>query len=208
MCFPTLWVWLPGLLALLLYQPFRPYRAAGFVYVVGMLILTVLHGKSYYSLGYYPVLLSFGAVWLETQLAQFRWARVVQPGLLALPVLLMLLLLPFVFTLYPPAHMQRIGQKYQGTGILRWEDGRNHLLPQDYADMLGWQELADKTWQAYQHLPDSTRRFTLIKCDNYGQPAPLTTTTGVGRCRRLIASMAATCSGFLSGPRCLTATCC
>ena len=33
----------------------------------------------------------------------------------------------------------------QWTGIegpLRWETGAMHELPQDYADMLGWQEMA------------------------------------------------------------------
>jgi len=35
--------------------------------------------------------------------------------------------------------------------------------------MLGWRELADKTWQAYQALPAPTRARTLIKCSNYGQ---------------------------------------
>ncbi|WP_022825959.1 glycosyltransferase family 39 protein [Hymenobacter norwichensis] len=169
MCFPAVWIWVPGLLALLFYQPFRTYRVVGFIYLAGLLILTVLHGKSYYALGYYPVLLSFGAVWLEPQLARFRWGVVARPILLAVPVLLILPVLPFLFTLYPPAHMQRIGPQYQSLGILRWEDGQNHPLPQDYADMVGWQELADKTWQAYQHLPNSTRQFTLIKCDNYGQ---------------------------------------
>lgn len=170
MCFPALWIWLAGLLALLLYRPFQPYRAVGWLYLAGLLILTVLHGKSYYALGYYPMLLSFGAVWLEQALARRpRLGWVLRPVLLVAPVLLILRILPFLFTLYPPDYMKEIGPRYQRLGMLRWEDGQDHALPQDYADMLGWQELADKTWQAYQSLPDSTRRRTLIKCDNYGQ---------------------------------------
>ncbi|HEX8426619.1 glycosyltransferase family 39 protein [Hymenobacter sp.] len=169
MCFPALWVWLAGLLALLFYRPFRAYRAVGIIYLAGLLLLTVLHGKSYYGLGYYPMLLSFGAVWMERQLAGVRFAAVLRPVLLVLPVLVLLPVLPFVFTLYPPAHMQRIGPTYRDLGVLRWEDGQNHPLPQDYADMVGWQELADKTWQAYQALPAAARAHTLIKCDNYGQ---------------------------------------
>lgn len=51
--------------------------------------------------------------------------------------------------------------------MLRWEDGKDHLLPQDFADMLGWKELAFKTDSVYQNLPDKTN--TLILCDNYGQ---------------------------------------
>ncbi|KKX47100.1 hypothetical protein L950_0228290 [Sphingobacterium sp. IITKGP-BTPF85] len=28
--------------------------------------------------------------------------------------------------------------------MLTWEDGKEHQLPQDFADMLGWKELAKK----------------------------------------------------------------
>ncbi|HQS53151.1 MAG TPA: glycosyl transferase, partial [Daejeonella sp.] len=42
---------------------------------------------------------------------------------------------------------------------------KNHALPQDYADMLGWKELARKTDSLFSKLPD----HTLVLCDNYGQ---------------------------------------
>ncbi|RYU78463.1 ArnT family glycosyltransferase [Hymenobacter persicinus] len=170
MCFPALWVWLPGLLALLLYRPFRPYRSLGLLFLLGLALLTVLHGKSYYALGYYPLLFAPGAVWLEHRLAGrprlSPWLRPVLPGLL---VLLAVPLFPYAYSVYPPARMQQIGEAYRNTGANRWEDGQLHPLPQDYADMLGWQELADKVWQVYQTLPDSTRANTLILCDNYGE---------------------------------------
>jgi hypothetical protein len=51
--------------------------------------------------------------------------------------------------------------------LLRWEDGKDHLLPQDYADMLGWKELAAKTDAIYDKLQN--REHTLILCDNYGE---------------------------------------
>jgi hypothetical protein len=51
--------------------------------------------------------------------------------------------------------------------LLRWEDGKDHLLPQDFADMLGWKELALKVDSAYLKLPNKDN--TLILCDNYGQ---------------------------------------
>ncbi|TGD79892.1 glycosyltransferase family 39 protein [Hymenobacter wooponensis] len=170
MCVPALWVWVPGLLALLFSPTFRAYRAVGLIYCLGLLILTVLHGKSYYALGYYPILFAAGAVWWEQRLAHWpsagRWLR---PALLVLPFLIVIPLYPFLTTLYAPARLEQLAEAYRGTGVLRWEDGQDHALPQDFADMLGWQELAEKTWQAYQALPDSTRARTLIKCDNYGQ---------------------------------------
>ncbi|RSK48756.1 glycosyltransferase family 39 protein [Hymenobacter rigui] len=166
---PGLWVWSAGLLALLA-GPLRQYRAVGLLSCGGWLLLTVLHGKSYYALGYYPILFAAGGVWWEQAWAKWpRAARLARPVLLLLPVLLCLPLLPLLFTVEPPARMQALGPRYQSTGAFRWEDGRNHALPQDFADMLGWQELADKTWQAYLALPAATRAHTLILAANYGQ---------------------------------------
>ena len=165
---PALLVWVPGLGAALRGRPAPAARAAGLVYAGGLLILSVLHGKSYYALGYYPALFAVGAVWWQAQLA----ARPrLQVALLGLPVLLLAPIFCIIYPLLSPAQMMRFGQRplYQKLGINRWEDGRVHPLPQDFADMQGWQELADKTYQAYQALPDSTRAGTLLKCGNYGQ---------------------------------------
>jgi len=51
--------------------------------------------------------------------------------------------------------------------MLRWEDGKDHALPQDFADMLGWKELARKTDSVYALIPNPEK--TLVLCDNYGQ---------------------------------------
>jgi hypothetical protein len=56
---------------------------------------------------------------------------------------------------------------YKKYGLLRWEDGKDHTLPQDYADMVGWRELTQKTDSIYATLPAQIQ--TLILCDNYGQ---------------------------------------
>ncbi|MVN75351.1 glycosyl transferase [Hymenobacter sp. HMF4947] len=172
LCVAALLVWVPGLWAALRGRPVLAARVAGLVYVGGLLILTLLHGKSYYSLGYYPALFAVGAVWWQAQLAHRpRWRM----ALLAVPVLLWV---PFVYNIFPvlpPAAMAHFSQQplQQKLGFTHWEDGKAHALPQDFADMLGWRELADKTYQAYQALPDSTRARTLIKCDNYGQAAAI-----------------------------------
>ena len=51
--------------------------------------------------------------------------------------------------------------------MLRWEDGKEYPLPQDFADMLGWKELAAKVDKAYLEFNDPAH--TLVLCDNYGQ---------------------------------------
>jgi hypothetical protein len=164
----ALLVWVPGLWAALRGRPAPAARVAGLLYLGGMLILNLLHGKGYYALGYYPALFAVGAVWWQARLAARPQLRM---ALLALPFLLLAPFVCIIYPLLPPPQMVRLGQTpaYERLGINRWEDGQIHPLPQDFADMLGWQELAAKTYQAYQALPDSTRAATLIKCDNYGQ---------------------------------------
>jgi hypothetical protein len=56
----------------------------------------------------------------------------------------------------------------KGTGILKWEDQQDHPLPQDFADMLGWDEMAKKTATAYHSLDSAQQKNTFIFCDNYG----------------------------------------
>ncbi|MDB5267890.1 MAG: glycosyl transferase [Hymenobacter sp.] len=182
MCIGAVWVWVPGLLALLLSRALRPYRVVGLVVVFGIGLQALLHGKDYYTLGYYPVLFSSGAWWWEqrfrvvnqpNQPGALAWRPVVQVALLSLPLLLLLWMMPFIYPLRSPAAMAALRPRYAALGLYRWEDGQNHALPQDYADMRGWREMADKTWAAYQRLPAALRAHTLIKCANYGQASAL-----------------------------------
>ena len=59
-------------------------------------------------------------------------------------------------------------------GVLRWEDQKNHPLPQDFADMLGWEEMAEKTSAAFHSLDSSQQTNTIIFCDNYGMAGAVT----------------------------------
>jgi hypothetical protein len=67
--------------------------------------------------------------------------------------------------------MVAFGEKMINRGmdvLLKWEDGQVHPLPQDYADMVGWDELGEKTWTFYAELPDSVRSDTWVYGENYG----------------------------------------
>ena len=64
----------------------------------------------------------------------------------------------------------------------RFEDGSIHSLPQDYADMLGWEELTYITNKAYQMIGDKKASF--IYCENYGQAGAITIIGKNMVCRR------------------------
>jgi hypothetical protein len=51
---------------------------------------------------------------------------------------------------------------------LRWEDGNYRNLTQDYADMLGWQELPQKVAKIYHGLTDEEKANIMIYGGSYG----------------------------------------
>ncbi|PSR56786.1 glycosyl transferase [Adhaeribacter arboris] len=165
---PALFIWLAGLLALFLANWARPYRLIGWIYVAVIAIFLLLHGKSYYALGLYPVLLAFGGVTWE-HLLNKKHQFYLRPILLVLSLAVMAPLVPLLLPVLSPEATSQYCQKFKATGVLRWEDGQDHLLPQDYADMLGWAEMAGLVRQAYATLSDKERTEAIIWCDNYGE---------------------------------------
>jgi hypothetical protein len=84
----------------------------------------------------------------------------------------------FLFISLPLMGPEKLAAFYQktnsnGKGILRWEDQRDHPLPQDFADMLGWEEMTQKAASAYHSLDSSEKVNTIIFCDNYGMAGAL-----------------------------------
>ncbi|MNV36814.1 hypothetical protein D3C71_1283070 [compost metagenome] len=87
--------------------------------------------------------------------------------MITLTVILFLPIYDIAFPNRNPAYFVDHPEKYRKYGMLTWEDGEEHPLPQDFADMLGWKELARKVDSVYRQIPD--RQNTLVLCDNYGQ---------------------------------------
>ena len=131
-----------------------------------LLTFIYLRAKSYYAIGLYPIYIAFGAVYLETIL-QSGWKKYLQPIAIIIPVLFFIPMYNIMFPNKSPDYIVNHSGLYKKYGLLRWEDGRDHVLPQDYADMLGWKELANKVDSVFSTL--SGRGQTLILCDNYGQ---------------------------------------
>lgn len=152
-----------GLYALCAYKPFLEYRLFLFAFVFTLAVFVILRAKSYYAIGLYPVYIAFGAVFLADKVRS-RWLLAM---LVLIPILFFIPLLDFAFPNKKPEEIARNPERYRQLGLLRWEDGKDHRLPQDFADMLGWKELAAKVDAAYASIPD--RKMTIVLCDNYGQ---------------------------------------
>lgn len=162
----SLFVIISALYALLFYKPFKKYRTFFWTFFFTLIVFIFFKAKDYYAIGLYPIYISFGSVFLANILKD-GWKKYLQPIAIAIPVLIFIPILNIAFPNKSPEYIIEHSGKYKELGLLRWEDGKDHLLPQDYADMLGWKELARKVDSIYIKVPNSNQ--TLILCDNYGQ---------------------------------------
>lgn len=167
----TSFVWLSGIAFFLFTERGRIFRAAGWIYVAALALLLVFSGKDYYLLPAYPMLLAGGSVliagwaWIESR----KWLKA---AAIIFVVTVHLPVIPYGIPIYSVTKMQdfclHMAERYGLDGPLRWETGRMHKLPQDYADMLGWENIVKESGKVYRELSDQERSECAVIAANYG----------------------------------------
>jgi hypothetical protein len=161
-----------GLIHLLTGKGTINFRFLGYLALFVIISLLLLKGKSYYTLGIFPLLIAAGGV------AYDRWLRGMILRIL-IPVLAVLLTIPAVPVGLPvwneeglKTYFKVVDEEYGIDLGRRFEDGTIHSLPQDYADMIGWEELTMLTDSAYNMISD--KNASIIYAENYGQAGAIT----------------------------------
>ena len=166
MTLPAVFVWVGGMIWLFINKEFR-FIAFTYLFVICLLILG--SGKGYYALGIYPVLFACGAVAFQQWTAKAKWLN---PVMIAIILFMTWVILPMALPIWEPAKLAAFYKRHDIKH--KWEDQKEHPLSQDFADMLGWKELTQKTEHSFNiSLPDTTRSNTYIYCDNYGEAGAL-----------------------------------
>jgi hypothetical protein len=161
-----------GLIFLLSAEKMKKFRFLGFLSLFIITGIMLLKGKSYYTLGIFPLLIIAGAVSYDTWLGR-TWSRVLIPLILVIMTLpLMPMGLPIFQTAGLIKYFHTLDKKYGINAGRRFEDGSIHSLPQDYADMLGWEELTTLADKAYRMIGNKETAF--IYGENYGQAGAIT----------------------------------
>lgn len=155
-----------GFYALWRFNEFKKYRMFFWIFFITIGIFLFFKAKDYYAIGLYPIYFAFGSVYVAT-LLENRVGRFLKPVLILLVIALFLPVFNIAFPNKTPDYFANHPDKYKKFGMLTWEDGKEHQLPQDFADMLGWKELARKVDSTYAKMPSP--KNTLVLCDNYGQ---------------------------------------
>jgi hypothetical protein len=158
---------LAGIIFLFSSGMMKKYRFLGYVSLFVIIGLMLLKGKSYYTLGVFPFLIAAGAVAYEHWISRI-WIRILFPLIL---IIITLPVVPVGIPVFKAAGLIKYfkvqKEKYGMDQGLRFEDGTIHSLPQDYADMLGWEELTSIVFTAYNEV--ANKKACLIYGENYGQ---------------------------------------
>ncbi len=170
---PCFYVWIGGLCYLALNKEGRKYIAILVIYLGIIGLLLYFNGKGYYAAAIYPSIMAFGGIWFSNLITKkgFGWLK------WAVPIVMLFVTWRILPLFLPSMSPEKLSAFYQSKNYskpaLIWEDKKEHALPQDFADMLGWKEMAIKTAKVYNSLPDSIKKQTMVYGDNYGQAGAL-----------------------------------
>jgi MFS family permease len=158
---------LPGILFFLINKQFKEFRFMVSISGVVMILYFILRGKSFYTAGLFPFFIVIGAIFIEKVIKN----RFIFYTVFMLNVILSGLMLPLSLPIFKPQKMVSYYDNFAkiiGADFLRRdEDGNYRSLPQINADMLGWNEITDKTNKAWLQVKNKNNCF--IFCANYGQ---------------------------------------
>lgn len=163
----AIFIWLPGIYFFFFNEEGKKLKAVIFIWLATFLILLINgHSKGEYIAAAYQILFAGGAIMIEKWSVSKKWIKYA----IAFPVIIAgLLILPFA---RPTLSIEQF-LKYQSALGLEppSNEGQelNRGIPQFYADMHGWEDLAKNVSKVYQSLTDEERKTTLVYCSNYGK---------------------------------------
>jgi hypothetical protein len=161
-------IWITGVISFFFAPRFKPCRFLGWAYLVAFTVFVVLKGKNYYLAPIYPVYLAAGCVVIDDAIDRIRqlWLKPAIVGLflaggavfapLAMPLIPIDQFIPYMNWL--PIKVPRT--EYQHARA---------VLPQHYADQFGWNEIVQKTAEAWNQIPAAERKDCAIFAQDYGQ---------------------------------------
>ncbi len=167
MFLPVFFIWVLGLIYVAFLKDGKSFRAFAWIYLTVIILLIILRGKHYYTIGLYSTLFVFGGLFIEQYLAgKLGFLKYV---LIIYILLVSIVALPISLPILKPEAFIKFYKSLGREKFHRWEDGEYHDLPQDYADMIGWEELSRIVGETYQKLSPEQQDRCVILANNYGE---------------------------------------
>lgn len=161
-------VWLAGIYFFFFNKEGKKYRLVGYLFLISFFILIInWHSKAEYLAPAFPMLFAAGGVMFERVASHrgFGWTKVAIPSLV---IIFGLLLLPFALPVLPVQTFINYS-KAAGIAPSSGESNKVKSLPQFYADMFGWRNMAETVSKVYLSLPPDEQERTVIFARNYGE---------------------------------------
>ncbi|MCB1041611.1 MAG: glycosyltransferase family 39 protein [Acidobacteria bacterium] len=166
-------LWIGGLIMLFLRKSWSAFRPLAWAYLATLILMLTQAAKPYYLAPIYPILFAAGATYVETWsrhwLRMLAFATVVLSGIALMP-----LAKPILDEDRYVRYAERLGAAPNTEE--RHELGR---LPQFFADMHGWRELAETVAQVYGDLAPDDQAECCIYANNYGDAGAIDYFRGV-----------------------------
>ncbi|MBL7128938.1 MAG: glycosyltransferase family 39 protein [Ignavibacteria bacterium] len=155
-----------GLIFVFFTKAGKPYRLFGWVYLTIFILFVSTRAKVYYLSPIYPTMFAIGSFALGHFInsKKINWLK---------PIVIVLLISGFMLTpLALPVLPPETFIKYSKTLGLSPSVGERHemgALPQHYADMFGWEDLARTVSEVYETLSPDEKKKTVVFGRNYGE---------------------------------------
>ncbi len=165
-------VWIAGLIGPFVIDRLKPARFLSIAFIVSLILVLLTHGKDYYIAATYPVMFIIGAVTLASAIKGMK-GRVAVTAWGALAVALSAMIAPMALPVLSVAGLKSYMEHSPLKPQQQEKSFKGTLLPQLFADQLGWHDYTDQVGAAWQKIPAADRAATGIKVENYGEAAAL-----------------------------------
>lgn len=159
-------VMLAGLWFFLFTKQGKPFKVFGWTYLSLLVLFILTKSKTYYFAPVYPIIFAGGSVLIGRAIGEKKY--VLKYALTIFIILAGLISLPMAVPVLPVEafikYAEVLGEKPQAAE--RKEMGK---LPQLFADMFGWEDLAHKTANVYNSLSSEEKDKCGIYTQNYGE---------------------------------------
>lgn len=162
--FPLLLI---GLIYFLLSKTGKPYRLFGWMYLSIFVLFVMTNAKIYYIAPIYPIMFAGSALAVEKFILHLRW-NWLKPVIVSLLIVGSLPIIPFVLPVLPVETYIKYST-YLGLTPPPEERHEMGKLPQHYADMFGWENMAATVAKVYEQLTPEEKAKCGIFTQNYGE---------------------------------------
>ena len=155
-----------GLAWLLFSKGGERLRAFVWAFLIVIAVVAMLHGKSYYPMPFYSILLTAGSVGFETMFETRETLRLAYSAVLAISGLVVL---PFGIPILSLEALSQYEHAIPIENVVKMERDSTGAAHQLYNDMLGWDRMTAAVASVYHSLPPSDRAHCTILAGNYGE---------------------------------------